>query len=244
MAEQFHRLTLGELKRLYQSGGLTSVAYLRLILQTKMRAGWKLTIESVDQFCGEWGLSKSTFYRARRKLQLEGFLSVQHTRLTLTCNTNSHQWHSSLTNENPILTGDTQDVTDENQTSLKPRAGAGSGVLLDVYQMSNRCLLEGTADFVSTNQADPSYLRFLGYKRRNPWKRVTGEAIERELETNPDPRIKFGWLKTAPSVLSPWWSVEFNPLAESPPGDPTSQGSGPHLGNELEQSPMGVGGNL
>jgi len=249
MAKQFHRLTLDELKQLYQSGGLTSVAYLRLILQTKMRSGWKLTIESVDQFCGEWGISRSSFYRARRKLEAEGFLSVQHTRLTLTCNTNSHEWHSSLTNENPSatsetqsvisdtqdVTGDTQDVTGETQTRLKPRTGAGSGVLLDVYQMSNRCLLERTAESVSTNQADQSYLRFLAYKQRNPWKRLTGEGIQRELAANPDPKIIFRWLKSAPSELSPWWTLEFIESPEMPPGDPTS--------NELEQSPAGIGGD-
>ena len=243
--QRFYRLTLAELKALYQAGGLTSAAYLKLILETQLRAGWKMSIENVDQFCAEWGLSKSSFYRARRKLQAEGFLSVQHTRLTLTCNTNSHEWESSATDETQSVTDETQSAIDETPTSLKPRAGAGSGDLLDSYYIPNIFLKERdefvSTNFVSTNRADPSYERFLGYRRKNPWLKLHGQIIEAELVRDPDPKIRFAWLKTHPTTLSPWWSVEFVEGPEMPPSDPSSPESEPHLGNP-EQSPAGIGG--
>jgi len=251
MAEQFCRLTPAELKQMYHSGQLPAEAYLKLLLGAKLKPGWKLNIESVEDFCREWGFTRSTFYRARRKLQAQGLLRVQAGRLSLEIpqvRHMSHTWESCLTDETPSatdetpsLTDETKNLTDETRTGLEPRAGAGSSDSPDSYRLDQ--IFSGeTAEFVSTNQADLSYLRFLDYRRRNPWKRLTGEGIERELVENPDPKIKFHWLKTVPSVLSPWWGIEFNPLAELPPGDPTSPKSEPHLGN-TEQSPAGIGGD-
>jgi hypothetical protein len=246
MAEQFCRLTPAELRAHYELGLLSAAAYFYYLVLALRKPGWYLRINHVGEFCQTWGIPRRSFTQAKCKLIRMGLLSedaqgvkilskILPTPLAENCPTLAKSC-PTLAKSCPTLAKSCQ------ATPLEPRAGAGSSDSPDSYRLDQ--IFSGeTAESVSTNQADPSYLRFLGYKQRNPWKRLTGEGIERELVENPDPKIKFHWLKTVPSVLSPWWEIEFNPLAELPPGDPTSPESEPHLGNELEQSPAGIGGD-
>ncbi len=57
-----------QLREMYSLKLLDTPAYVLLIVQTHGAAGWKWTFK-VKDFCQEWGISKSAFYRAVSKLK-------------------------------------------------------------------------------------------------------------------------------------------------------------------------------
>jgi hypothetical protein len=66
--EPFHKLMPSQLREMYSLKLLDTPAYVLLIVQTHGAAGWKWTFK-VKDFCQEWGISKSAFYRAVSKLK-------------------------------------------------------------------------------------------------------------------------------------------------------------------------------
>lgn len=66
--EQHLRLLPEELREDYCRGLLPAVTYLYYLIRALRRNGWRLRITSVDSFCQEWKLARSSFYRAKAKL--------------------------------------------------------------------------------------------------------------------------------------------------------------------------------
>jgi hypothetical protein len=62
------RLAPDQVRFLFESGHLRPSGYLFLLLSSLKQHGWVHRIEKVDDFCQEWGLSRSAFYRAKAKL--------------------------------------------------------------------------------------------------------------------------------------------------------------------------------
>jgi hypothetical protein len=83
--ESFHKLMPSQLREMYSLKLLDAPAYVLLIVQTHGAAGWKWTFK-VKDFCQEWGISKSAFYRAVSKLkdldllnwETDGSITVWH----------------------------------------------------------------------------------------------------------------------------------------------------------------------
>jgi hypothetical protein len=84
-SEPFHKLMASQLREMYSLKLLDAPAYVLLIVQTHGAAGWKWTFK-VKDFCQEWGISKSAFYRAVSKLrdldllnwETDGSITVWH----------------------------------------------------------------------------------------------------------------------------------------------------------------------
>jgi hypothetical protein len=67
-------LTPLQIKTLFDTGHLRPSGYLYLLLGSLKKHGWQHRIESVEEFCNEWGFSRSAFYRAKAKLTLQNLL--------------------------------------------------------------------------------------------------------------------------------------------------------------------------
>ncbi|MGB3493893.1 MAG: hypothetical protein WBA57_14280 [Elainellaceae cyanobacterium] len=63
-----YRLTVGDLRQLYDSCLIPAPAYLYLYLKVTRKDGWRLRVKNVSQFCKEIGMKRSTFYKAKAKL--------------------------------------------------------------------------------------------------------------------------------------------------------------------------------
>ena len=72
-SEPFHKLMGGEVRQFYADKLLDAPLYVLLIAKTQRKAGWKWTFQ-VKDFCKEWGIAKTTFYRAVSKLRDLGLL--------------------------------------------------------------------------------------------------------------------------------------------------------------------------
>lgn len=84
--ESFYKLTPSALRSLYETGLLDASGYVLLLVKSLRAAGWKLTI-NVAKFCEEWGLSRSSYYRAIARLKKLGLLNLKVERVT-------EIWHS------------------------------------------------------------------------------------------------------------------------------------------------------
>lgn len=62
------RILPEELREDYLKGLLPAATYLYYLIRSLRKDGWRLRIESVESFCQEWGLARSTFFRAKAKL--------------------------------------------------------------------------------------------------------------------------------------------------------------------------------
>ncbi|GAB4218197.1 MAG: hypothetical protein OHK0012_26010 [Synechococcales cyanobacterium] len=61
-------MTPEDVRQDYHRGLLPDPAYLYYLIRALRKEGWRLKIESVDSFCQEWGITRSSFYRAKAKL--------------------------------------------------------------------------------------------------------------------------------------------------------------------------------
>lgn len=66
--EQFYKLTKEELIADWKRGLYPAHTYLHHIIKVLRRDGWSLSIDSVSDFCMQWGIPRSSFYRAKAKL--------------------------------------------------------------------------------------------------------------------------------------------------------------------------------
>jgi len=73
-SEAHVRLTPDEIKELWEMGRLTSTGLLYLLIRASRRDGWKFRIDNVRQFCKDYKIPKTSFYRAKATLIKEGVL--------------------------------------------------------------------------------------------------------------------------------------------------------------------------
>jgi hypothetical protein len=75
--ESHVRLTPLEVKALFDAGHLRPSGYIYLLLSALKQHGWKHRVEKIENFCDEWGISRSAFYRAKAKLIDQRLLSEE-----------------------------------------------------------------------------------------------------------------------------------------------------------------------
>ncbi|MEO1559471.1 MAG: hypothetical protein AAFS12_07480, partial [Cyanobacteria bacterium J06632_19] len=76
---QFYRLTKEEIKQWYRDKLLTTAGYLLAIKKVTKMPGSNMVIPNVLQFCREWEISKSAFYRAVNELRQKGYMDWEAT---------------------------------------------------------------------------------------------------------------------------------------------------------------------
>jgi hypothetical protein len=76
---QFYRLTKEEIKQWYRDKLLSTAGYLLAIKKVTKMPGSSLVIPNVLQFCREWEISKSAFYRAVNELRQKGYMDWEAT---------------------------------------------------------------------------------------------------------------------------------------------------------------------
>lgn len=76
---QFYRLTKEEIKQWYRDKLLSTAGYLLAIKKVTKMPGSSLVIPYVLQFCREWEISKSAFYRAVNELRQKGYMDWEAT---------------------------------------------------------------------------------------------------------------------------------------------------------------------
>ena len=76
---QFYRLTKEEIKQWYRDKLLSTAGYLLAIKKVTKMPGSNLVIPNVLQFCREWEISKSAFYRAVNELRQKGYMDWEAT---------------------------------------------------------------------------------------------------------------------------------------------------------------------
>ena len=108
---QFYKLMSPELKEMYEAKLLDAPAYILLIVKTQRASGWKWTFK-VKDFCKEWGISKTSFYRAVSKLKDMGRLHWESGD-TITV------WHGTdIPRENSPDTGNNDFSCSENSPTI------------------------------------------------------------------------------------------------------------------------------
>jgi hypothetical protein len=72
--DSFCMIYASDAKELYKQKILSAEAYVLMIVKIHSKAGWKWTFDP-KEFCAEWEISRSTFYRAVSRLKDKGFLN-------------------------------------------------------------------------------------------------------------------------------------------------------------------------
>ena len=76
---QFYPMTKEEIKQWYRDKLLTTAGYLLAIKKVTKMPGSHMVIPNVLQFCREWEISKSAFYRAVNELRQKGYTEWEAT---------------------------------------------------------------------------------------------------------------------------------------------------------------------
>ncbi|HYX15643.1 MAG TPA: hypothetical protein VE944_14995 [Nostoc sp.] len=71
--QQFYKLVPEQLKQDYKAKILNSEAYLYYLIKAKRAAGWEWRVK-VKEFCAEWEIAESTFYRALSNLRVKNLI--------------------------------------------------------------------------------------------------------------------------------------------------------------------------
>lgn len=69
------RLQPAEVKGLWESGYYSPRGYLYHLILAHRKPGWTWKIDNVSQFCKDWGIARSTFYKAKSALVTEGVIN-------------------------------------------------------------------------------------------------------------------------------------------------------------------------
>ena len=77
--ERFNKVTAQRLKAWYKERLIQTTLYILQIKELCSRPGTAFVIPNVKDFCKEWGISDSTFYRAISKLQSDGVINFEST---------------------------------------------------------------------------------------------------------------------------------------------------------------------
>lgn len=100
-SQQFFKMTAERAKSDYKIKLITAEAYILYIIESNRSAGWKWTFDP-KEFCAEWEISKSTFYRAISSLKARGKINWETTgKITV--------WHGA-----DIPMHETENPTDKN----------------------------------------------------------------------------------------------------------------------------------
>ncbi|MEM9927460.1 MAG: hypothetical protein AAF915_27600, partial [Cyanobacteria bacterium P01_D01_bin.50] len=76
---QFYPITKEEIRQWYQDKLLSTAGYLLAIKKVTKMPGSQMVIPNVLQFCREWEISKSAFYRAVNELRQKGYTDWEAT---------------------------------------------------------------------------------------------------------------------------------------------------------------------
>ena len=68
------RLSPPEVKGLWELGHYSPKGYLYHLILAHRKPGWTWKIDNVSQFCKDWGIARSTFYKAKGALVAEGLI--------------------------------------------------------------------------------------------------------------------------------------------------------------------------
>ena len=69
------RLTPAEVKTHWEKGNYTPRGYLHHLILAHRKPGWSWRIDNVSQFCREWEIPRSTFYKAKAILVTDGVIT-------------------------------------------------------------------------------------------------------------------------------------------------------------------------
>lgn len=109
------RLSPAEVKRLWDRGYYTPTGYLYHLILSHRKPGWTWKIDNVSQFCKDWGIARSTFYKAKGALVAEGVIEekiIGSVELTVISTNECTQLETPVSDPGLIVSNGGQGVSD------------------------------------------------------------------------------------------------------------------------------------
>ncbi|MEM9091288.1 MAG: hypothetical protein AAGC93_21420 [Cyanobacteria bacterium P01_F01_bin.53] len=124
MAHKSHlRLTPAEVKIHWEKGNYTPRGYLHHLILAHRKPGWSWRIENVSQFCREWEIPRSTFYKAKAVLVADGVITeriVGSVELTVVSTNECTQPETGVSDPGQSVSDPGQSVSDPGQSVSDP----------------------------------------------------------------------------------------------------------------------------